>query len=177
MTLDELRRRPPRPVRLRETINLVGLFAPAVLFAAGLIWLGSTDPAHAWVFAPLEWPWQLVAMAICGTLATVGGVGDWVFHRRYVTVGPKEHHSHVLALITGGLPLFGLMAAASVLGDPTVLLVPIIGVALYTTALICYDEFVFHRHRCTAIESLFHRALVFGNGAAWLAWVHYCFAR
>ena len=54
-------------------------------------------------------------------------------------------------------------------------IIPIIGVALWTTALICYDEFVFHRQRCSTHETWLHRMTVFGNGAAWLAWVHYCF--
>ena len=176
VTLDQLRRQPERPLRLRETVNLFGLFAPALLFGLGLLWLGSSDARFEWATSPSAWPWQLWALTVCGVLATLGGIGDWIFHRLYVTVGPKEHHSHKLALLTGGLPLFVLMAAATLTPSPGALLVPILVVALWTTALICYDEFVFHRRRCTAIETLFHRLLVFGNGAAWLAWVHFCFA-
>ena len=57
------------------------------------------------------------------------------------------------------------------------LLLPIIVVALFTATLICYDEFVFHRKRCGVYETLLHRLLVFGNGVAWLAWMHWCFVR
>lgn len=177
MTLDQLKRRPTFHVAPRDTITLLGLFAPAALFGLGLLWVGLHDPRFGWALAPLSWPWELGVMAACGAIGTVGGVCDWTFHRLYVTVGPKEHHSHKLALLTGGLPLFLLMAAASVISAPRALLLPVMVVGLYTTALICYDEFVFHLRRCTAIETLFHRLLVFGNGAAWLAWCHFCFVR
>lgn len=176
-TLAQLRRREPGPVRLRETINLVGLFAPAVLFGVGLVWLGATSPRFGWALSLTAWPWELWVLALCGVVATAGGVGDWLFHRRFVTVGPREHHSHKLALLTGGLPMFVLMAIASVVERPQLWLLPVIVVALYTSALICYDEFVFHRRRCTSVETVFHRLLVFGNGAAWLAWVHFSFVR
>jgi hypothetical protein len=43
--------------------------------------------------------------------------------------------------------------------------------------MICYDEFVFHRKRCGRYETMLHRLLVFGNGIAWLAWMHWCFVR
>jgi len=175
--LGQLRRRAARPVRLRETVNLVGLFAPCVLFVLGLLWLGAVSARFDWVFSLSRAPWELWVIAVCGGVATAGGVGDWLFHRRFVTVGPKEHHSHKLALLAGGLPLFLLMAAASVVERPAVLLLPVMAVALTTTALICYDEFVFHRRRCTTVETVFHRLLVFGNGAAWMAWCHFCFVR
>jgi predicted membrane protein len=68
------------------------------------------------------------------------------------------------------------MAAASVISNPTPLLLPILVVALYTTVMICHDEFRFHT-RCGRFESLTHRLLVFGNGIAWLAWMHWCFVR
>jgi hypothetical protein len=155
----------------------VGLFAPALLFAVCLFAMHELDPRFAWLGTFTRWPWELWVIAACGGVATSGGVADFVFHRVYVTVGPEEHHSHKLALLTGGLPLFLLMAGASVLERPESLLLPIIVVALYCTVLICYDEFVFHRRRCTNLESAFHRLLVFGNGTAWLAWCHYCFVR
>jgi hypothetical protein len=83
----------------------------------------------------------------------------------------------VLALACGGVPLFVLMSATSVIHRPNVLLLPIIIIAIFTTALICYDEFVFHRKRCGRFETLTHRALVFGNAIAWLAWMNWCFVR
>ena len=121
-----------------------------------------------------RWPWQLWWIAAFGAVGAAGGIGDWVFHRRFVAVGPKERRSHRLALYTGGVPMLGLMIAATAF-EARWLLIPIIGVALWTTALICYDEFVFHRQRCSTHETWLHRMTVFGNGAAWLAWVHYCF--
>ena len=47
---------------------------------------------------------------------------------------------------------------------------------IFTVVLICYDEFLFHR-RCGRFETLMHRLLTFGNGLAFLAWVHWCFVR
>jgi hypothetical protein len=111
-------------------------------------------------------------------VATAAGAADWRFHRSGKTaIGRPEHRSELLALAGGGLPLFALMAAASVLPRPHVLLIPVLVVVLFTVVMICYDEFVFHRKRCGAYETLLHRLLVFGNGVAWLAWVHWCFVR
>src|SRR6185436_8941480 len=84
-------------------------------------------------------------------------------------IGRAEHHSELLALGTGGL-LFALMAAASVVRRPAVLLIPVIVVVLATATMICYDEFVYHRKRCGRYETALHRLLVLGNGVAWLAW-------
>jgi hypothetical protein len=75
------------------------------------------------------------------------------------------------------VPLFVLMSLASVLDRPVVVLIPVIVVVLFITTLICYDEFLFHRKRCGRYETVLHRLLVFGNGLAWLAWVHWCFVR
>ena len=92
-------------------------------------------------------------------------------------MGRPEHQSELAALAGGGVPLFGLMTAASIVPRPQVLLLPVLVVVLFTTVMICYDEFVFHRKRCGAYETLLHRLLVFGNGIAWLAWMHWCFVR
>ncbi|TNE49088.1 MAG: hypothetical protein EP343_13510 [Deltaproteobacteria bacterium] len=156
---------------------MLSMLLPGILFGAGLLWLHSHEPRFAWVLSLQKAPWEFWALMCCGVVATVGGIGDWVYHRVYVSVGPKEHKSHLLALVTGGLPLFVLMAMASLSKHPIVYLVPVVVVVLYTTALICYDEFVFHRKRCLPLETLFHRLLVFGNGLAWLAWFHWCFVR
>jgi hypothetical protein len=69
------------------------------------------------------------------------------------------------------------MAAASVMNQPRVLLLPILLVVLFTASAICYDEFVYHRKRCGVYETLLHRLLVFGNGIAWLVWMHWSFVR
>ncbi|MDB5298311.1 MAG: hypothetical protein JWO31_4294 [Phycisphaerales bacterium] len=166
-----------KPVTPRDLVSLATMLAPGALFGAGLVAAHRGDARYAWLADPGRYPAELWLIAAAGLVATAGGVGDWLFHRAFVTVGPREHRSHLLALATGGLPLFGLMAAASVLPRPGVLLVPVLVVVLYTAALICFDEFVFHRPRCRPVETLFHRLLVFGNGVAWLAWVNWCFVR
>jgi hypothetical protein len=166
-----------RPVTPRDFVSLGAMLAPGVLFASGLVLAYFADPRFGWLAHLRRYPWELWIIAACGSLATVGGVGDWLFHRRFVAVGPREHRSHLLALASGGVPLFALMVAASMLRRPAVLLVPILVCVLYTTSLICFDEFVFHRVRCRRLETLLHRLLVFGNGIAWLAWMNWCFVR
>lgn len=168
----------PSRLSARHLSALLSLLAPPLLFATCLGIAYALLPEYAWLDRPARYPWQLWVLTIAGTIATVGGVGDWRFHRAWVTVGPAEHRSHLLALATGGLPLFGLMVAASVASDPLRLVIPIIVVALYTATLIAYDEFVYHRRRaCAPIEVVFHRLLVFGNATAWLAWLHWCLER
>jgi hypothetical protein len=117
----------------------------------------------------------LLALTVAGSIATAGGVGDWWFHKVYRTVGPNEHHGHILAL-AGGSVVFCLMARASVSISPQFYLIPIHVAVMVTTAFICHDEFVYHAHRCGALETLFHRLLVFGNTAAFLFWMHWLYA-
>ena len=50
-------------------------------------------------------------------------------------------------------------------------------VLMFTVSMICYDEFIYHRRRCTRWETLWHRILTGGMGVAWLGWAHWCFAR
>ena len=165
-----------RPVKIADWLNIAGLFAPPALFGLCLMLVAKFHPDYGWLTDLGQWPWQLWAILASGTIATAGGVGDWRFHRSWVTVGPNEHHSHVLALFSGGVPLFIFMALASIIPTPEQVLLPIIAVTLYTTALICYDEFVYHMRRdCVPIETLFHRLLVFGNGLAWMSWMHWCY--
>jgi hypothetical protein len=155
---------------------LLAMLVPALLFPLGLIVLAD-DPRFAWLRDVRAYPWELWVMAVCGTAATLGGVLDWRFHRSGDTVvGRREHRAHVLALATGGVPLFGLLAAASLSRRPEWFLMPILVVLIYTVVLICYDEFVFHR-RCGRYEAFTHRLLTLGNGLAFLAWVHWCFVR
>ena len=168
----------PRPVRPGDFLSLLSLLAPAVLFVFGLFWLVWREhPGYGWLTQPWRYPWELWMIAFWGTFATLGGLGDWVYHRLFSAVGPVERKSHLLALASGGFPMALLMAWASVAEQSERLLIPILLVLLYTTTLICYDEFVFHVRRCQRLETLFHRALVFGNGFAWLAWMHWCFVR
>jgi len=156
---------------------LLALFVPAVLFGVGVFLLRG-DPRFVWLNDPAAYPWELWAMGVCGVTATAAGVADWRYHRSGATaIGGPEHQSELVALAGGGLPLFLLMAAASILTRPAVLLIPVLIVVLFTAVMICYDEFVFHRKRCGRYETILHRLLVFGNGLAWLAWTHWCFVR
>jgi hypothetical protein len=153
------------------------MLAPGTLFAVGLVIAYLADARYAWLSSPGRYPWELWLIAVSGVIATLGGIGDWVYHRTFLCVGPREHHSHLLALASGGVPLFLLMTAASVVSRPAILLLPVVVVVLYTATLICFDEFVFHRNRCKPLETLMHRLLVFGNGLAWLGWMHWNFVR
>jgi hypothetical protein len=163
-----------KPIRLRSFASLALMFAPGIGFPAALWLLQGLSPRFTWVSDVAQYPWQLWAIGALGIIASLGGAGDWLYHKVYVTVGPREHHSHMLALGAGGL-VFVLMAAASLLSQPAPLLIPIIIALLLTTALICYDEFAFHIRRCKPFETLLHRMLVFGNGLAFLCWVHWVF--
>ncbi len=160
----------------RGAAALVAMLVPAVLFPTGLVLL-LDDPRFSWLNRPTDYPWEFWIVAVCGTAATLAGWADWTIHRSGTTVvGVREHRAHVAALGGGGVPLFALMAAASISPRPLAFLLPILVVLVLTVVLICYDEFLFHR-RCGRREVLMHRALTFGNGLAFLAWVHWCFVR
>ena len=164
-------------MRGRPPLSLVALLLPGCSFAAGLLIL-KDQPRFHWLRQPAAYPWELAVIALSGIAATAAGMADWAYHRSgKAVVGPKEHRGEVAALACGGLPLFALMAAASCRRRPEPLLIPVIVCALFTTVMICYDEFVFHLRRCGGYETSLHRLLVFGNGIAWLAWMHWCFAR
>lgn len=171
---------PTRERQLKSWRSLVALFAPGIGFACGLGWLASQGGAPwAWLRTPPTWPWELWAIAVAGLLGTLGGCADWAWHRWVVkcAIGPAERRCELLAMAAGGGPLFLIMAAASVSARPLAWMLPAVVLVMATTAMICYDEFVFHRKRCRWLETLLHRVLVFGQGAAWLAWAHWCFVR
>jgi hypothetical protein len=155
---------------------LLAMLAPAIFFPIGLLMLRG-EPRFAWLDHVADYPWELWGIAGCGSVATLGGVADWLFHRSgETTVSRKEHRAHLAALTGGGLPVFLLMAAASLHPRPASFLVPVFLMVIVTVILISYDEFVFHR-RCGRLESFFHRLLTIGNALAFLAWVHWCFVR
>ncbi len=119
------------------------------------------------------------ALAMAAVLALPGsshlaGFGDWLYHRRMTKcmISGKERRCE-LSLACGGVPVFLMMLAASVSTQPPQWLIPVLVAVLFTTALICYDEFIFHRKSLLVFETRLHRVLVFGNGIAWLAWAHY----
>ncbi len=157
--------------------SLVLLLVPAVLFVS-LLWTHRYAPALR-VSADFPFfPWQFWVMGIAGTIATIGGVLDWRFHRDplRLQLSAKEREAEAAALGLGGVPMFVLMWLAMNSQRPHLYLVPIVVVLIYTVVLICYDEFVFHQRRCGPQETRYHRMLVFGNGVAWLAWFHFIFS-
>jgi drug/metabolite transporter (DMT)-like permease len=157
--------------------TLFALLAPALalgvlLALAPALGLGAHVPSLA---APQSWPTELWILAISGTAATAAGLLDWRFHRRGGRpVGREEHRAELLALALG-IPLFALLAVASVARDPAPLLAPIVALALVMAAAIAYDETRFHR-ACKRYETALHRVLVGGNGIAFLAWLNWCYA-
>ena len=161
----------------RPSLTLIALFVPGILFGIGLV-LVRGHPRYSWVSSVDRYPWEFWTILGCGMSATVAGVLDWRYHRaRPMFISRLEHQYELAALAGGGTPLFVLMAAASLVTRPQILLIPIVVVVLGTAVLIAYDEFVFHRKRCGVYETVLHRVLVFGNGLAWLAWMHWCFVR
>jgi hypothetical protein len=159
------------------SVSLIALFTPGVLFILGL-GLVRDRPRFEWLGDVARFPWEVWTIALAGSIATASGVLDWRFHRSgHTVIGRAEHRSEVAALASGGVPLFALMSAASVSNRPALWLIPILVVVIYVTVLICFDEFVYHRRRCGRYETMLHRLLVFGNGTAWLAWMHWCFVR
>lgn len=161
---------------IRQYLSLVLLFVPALAFIALLVWYREAPELALQPHFPFA-PWQFWAMGVFGTLATIGGVLDWCYHRDplRLQLAAKERDAEALALGTGGAPMFVLMWLATMSARPAIYLLPIVVVLIYTVTLICYDEFVFHRNRCGPRETLYHRLLVFGNGLAWLAWFHFVF--
>ncbi len=144
------------------------MLVPALIFPLEL-YLCMDHPRFAWLRDWRQYPWELWAITVFGTAATVGGAADWLFHRSGETaVGKKEHRAHLMALAGGGVPLFVLMSAASLSRRPTDWLMPVLIIVMATVVMISYDEFVFHR-RCSRIETFTHRLLTLGNGLAFLA--------
>ena len=165
-----------RPSRAMGAASLAALFAPGMAFAVLLAALAD-DPRFAWVCAPLSAPWELFVIAASGIVATVAGALDWRYHRLAgVVIARAEQRAELLALTVGGMPLFVLMATATVTGARWLLL-PAVAQTAFTTYLIAYDEVRFHRRRCQAYETALHRVLVLGQLVALLAWMHLAFVR
>jgi hypothetical protein len=123
--------------------------------------------------------WEIAVIATCGSMATLAGWLDWRYHRSgAVRIGAPEHRAHFWALAAGGGSVCALMTIASVSARPLVWLLPVVVAVIGTVVLICYDEMVHHRRRRPGrYETALHRTLVLGNGAAFLAWAHWCFVR
>jgi hypothetical protein len=166
----------PKSQLLRPYLSLILLFSPALLFVL-LLWLFRKHPKLDILETFPYLPWQFIIIALFGSIATLGGVLDWRYHRDplRLRISNKERDAEAMALGLGGVPMFLLMAFASLSDKPFHYLIPILVVLIYTVVAICYDEFVFHIHRCGKTENIYHRMLVFGNGIAWLAWMHFIY--
>lgn len=165
-----------RYVPLRDSIlGLTLVVLPGAGFVAGLAFVSGQGRLPQ-IWEPSTHPWQLWVIGVFGIAATAAGLLDWHFHATgQRIVGSKERRGELVALGFGGAPLFGLMMAASVSDRPVAWLLPIILVFTFTTVMICFDEFVFHRKACSRYETTLHRTLVLGNGTAWAAWMHWIF--
>ena len=163
---------------MRRYLSLILLFIPGILFG---IWLliykdnPKLELSNSFPFLP----WQFIVIFLFGIIATTGGVLDWMYHRNPLNmkIPKKERDAEVAALGLGGVPMFVLMWLATMSSRPTIFLIPIIIVLIYTVVAISYDEFIFHIKRCGKLESTFHKMLVFGNGIAWLSWFHFIYYR
>lgn len=154
--------------------SLVALLFPPLTLLVVLNWPGITL-SHIPEFKALwQWPSQLWVVAVCGSVATVAGILDWRFHHhggRRVPVAERKLEQQALLM---GVPLFALLAGASISEEPAPLLLPIIGVIGYMGFLVFQDEVTFHQ-KCSAYETLLHRFLVGGNAMAAFAWLHWCY--
>ncbi len=159
---------------IREYISLIFLFAPGTVFCISLSVSDNPEFLYKIIFSA-----QFVIIIISGTAGTAAGVLDWNYHRKVLgmKISKKERKAEAAALGLGGIPMSILLASAMYSSEPKIYLLPVISILVFTAALVCYDEFVFHRKRCSLKETVFHRILVFGNTGAFLAWFHLIFIK
>jgi hypothetical protein len=81
-----------KPRGARDPLNLIALFIPGVAFAVELL-LVRDHPRFGWLRDLRQYPWQFWAIALCGMVATIGGVMDWRFHRSGQTQKPNAESS------------------------------------------------------------------------------------
>jgi hypothetical protein len=166
-----------RGLTLTRLAGLLAFAIPGAGFIIGLF-LVRGRPEFAFLENPAAWPPELWVIAIGGSIATIAGFADFVWHVRGLReVSRKEERGEIIALAVGGAPLFVIMGAASLAADPKPFLLPALVTTMFTVACVCHDEFVYHRRACQWMEALFHRALIFGNGLAFLAWFSWVFVR
>lgn len=166
-----------RGLTLPRVLGLVAFAIPGAGFIAALL-LVRGRPEFGFLEDLRAWPPELWIIAAGGSLASLAGLADFVWHVRGLReVSRREERGEIVALALGGAPLFGVMAAASAGPDPRAFLLPALVVTIFTVACVCHDEFVYHRLACGRREALFHRLLIAGNGVAYLAWFHWTFVR
>ena len=157
--------------------GLTALLLPGAAFVWGLTRV-SGRPGYVDLSDWRSVPWSLWVIGVCGTIGTVAGLLDLHYHltgRRLVS--KRERYGELISLGLGGTPVFVLMMAASRAADPRAFLTPIVLLTMFTVVMVCLDEFVYHRRACTRYEAALHKALVFGNGAAFLAWFQWIVSR
>lgn len=166
-----------RGLTLTRVAGLLAFAIPGAGFIAELFAVRAR-PAFSFLEHPGAWPAELWIIAVGGSIASLAGVADFFWHvRGFRDVSRKEERGEIVALALGGAPLFVIMSAASVAGDPRPFLLPAVVATMFTVACVCHDEFVYHRFACERLESIFHRTLIFGNGLAFVAWFHWAFVR
>ena len=86
--------------------TLIGALLPGLLFAIVLVVAWRVDARFGWVAEPWRAPWPIWGVAIGGLAGLIGNVSDYRYHRlgRAPLVGEPEHKSHLIALLTGGVP-------------------------------------------------------------------------
>ena len=173
-----------RPPSAREFksgwISLAALLFPGLVLAVCLFWAAENHPRYEWLKQPpSHWPWEFWTMGLAGGIASIGGILDWSYHRWVARckIGQAEKRLELLAMGVGGGSMLTVMLNASISDNPGRWLIPAMVVLMFTVSMICYDEFIYHRRRCTRWETLWHRILTGGMGVAWLGWAHWCFAR
>ena len=162
---------------MRTRVGLSLAIFPGLAFISGIWFLHSTGRMPGLSASSI--PWELWCIAVFGTTALMASAGDWAYHTFVLQgkVSTAEDKVELLALGFGGLPMFILMALASLSYHPQSYLIPIVTVLMFTVVMICKDEFMFHTRRCKAFENWLHEIIVFGNGIAWLSWFHWIFVR
>ena len=177
-----------RGLTLTRLLGILTFMAPGAGFIAALFMVRGR-PEFAFLESAGNWgrsrgvlagncPLELWLIAVGGSLATLAGMADFVWHVRGLReVSRREERGEIVALALGGAPLFALMAAASVAAEPKNYLLPILVVTMFTVICVCHDEFVYHRRACARMESFFHHVLLTGNGLAFLAWFAWIFVR
>src|SRR5438309_1566710 len=75
----------------RHGVGALGaMLVPAVLFPTGLFLLRA-DARFTWLGDVRAYPLEFWVIAVCGTIATGGGLLDWLYHRSgETTVGRRE---------------------------------------------------------------------------------------
>src|SRR5258706_11629166 len=143
-SLPRLTRLPTTPTRRRASSlgvlahlpSLTASVVPGIVFGAGILALRGRE-RFAWLAELSQYPWEMWTISTAGLVATLAGIGDWIYHRvAGVAIGKNERKSELIALAGGGVPLFGLMSAATLSSAPGPFLIPVFLVFTFTVVAI-----------------------------------------